>query len=385
MTVQPRVSPDLDTHRAATSTFGQLLENIQEHSISRYPPIAQEIMQAIPQLRHSLKSQIHVLDEVPPYARVAAVDGSNSKPRSLLLDSYFSYSAAAVFQYFEGPQPTLPYHTKSYWRCVPGADLTPRLVEILRDREELQMILRATTTQPDLILGDGSILASSLWLARQQEMQQDPRNLQGRRLQLVQQIFNSDFAPNVPDNLFGQIVQLLVAGSPPLVYIPKNVRSRGIIRSFVPELLEKAPDITDPAILRFLLRHNEFIGPISYHSTLSTGTTHNSVRYISGDLMVTYYQAGQPGLHNPLKVEFHRNQINRLPRILNTLKFGFNTKAGIPNPLFLADRQAVRSLLDLNAIIHTARQAALDNCRTPEEMFVIHVLFDLAVPSHSFG
>lgn len=331
---------------------------------------AEFIHQILPEVRDTLRPMIQKLVKRKLFTRIAAVDGSNNSDNLALINKNLCvYSSAGVMG-------DVRYISKSLLcygiEAISKAKYHHLYPVIQRDRMELQMIYDLTNHEynPELILADGSILASQLWLMNIQAHQLDIE-----QIRIVKEVFKRFVDISNPNSLYNQVLSKIAQKK--IVYIPKESTSRTFLRRYLPTLIPEDlyTNIHDIQIMHQTLSPGEYIGPIPFKNLIS-GNTRLRSGTLAANIDITFFKPFVPG-SRAIKIQTHRNHRNQLSRILTTISHIYNTQAQVPYHLIVAHNKAKALIPSLGDLREQLFRQAISKAETEIQKKILRETFDL--------
>jgi hypothetical protein len=331
---------------------------------------AEYIHQILPDVRVKLEPMIQRLKGQRPLTRIAAVDGSNNTENLALINqSLCVYSSAGILGNLHQVLKTqLCYNIET----IPKEEYHHLYPVIQRDRLELQMIFDLANHEykPEVVLADGSILASQLWLMKIQAHQLDIE-----RIGIVKEVFKRYIDISNPQSLYNKVLSEISRKK--IVYIPKESTSRTFLRRFLPSLIPEDlyTNIHDIQIMHQTLNTGEFIGPIPFKK-LIIGNAPLRSGDLAANIDITFFKPLGAGAR-AIKVQTHRNHRNQLPHILATISQIYNTQAQEPYHLIVAHNKAKELIPSLGDVREQLFRQAIFKSESEIQKQILRETFDL--------
>lgn len=336
------------------------ISNIED--IKRF---SHELYEAMPILRNILEDQINVLKPCDPFINITSIDGSNSKPIKTLFFTIYSVNSNAVLQYTTMPRPAKFLKVMEY-KVDYTHSFSNSLMHLERDVLEMETYLELNrATAPEIVFLDGSINSRALWHARLLQQSIDPYTIVNSFKNLYEKTFKD------PNGVWSKVMDQLARVCS--IWIPK----RTVSKSFIYSLTEKHPELKLPEgitnqIFSLILKPDEYLGPVPFETWVQTSTS--VVRKFIKEIYTVYYKPPSSNF-KAIKLEFHKNFLPVLDRILNTVRKQFSIHTDEILPISWAHNCATSEKIDIEEINALIQLYAMLKEIDPKIKEIIRFLF----------
>jgi len=346
-----------DTKFEFTSFIETRLANIEEFS--------QKIASAIPEIREILNGDIKRYNESPQYNNLVGIDGSNTTPNKDPYLTTFNVNAVGYLQ-FKSKNPPARFLKSYELISVPTPNFSSTYMHLRRDILEMKALLKITDeSKADIVFMDGSINSQALWNARMQQLKISPYIVPDTSIDLYKRIFKT------PDGLWSKVIERLK--SVRVVWIPKRI----VGKSFVNRLLRENPDLDIPSeatneVFSLILQPDEILGPFTFEKWVQTSTS--TARKFVKDIQTLYYK---PPFRtaSAIKLEFHKNFLPDLEKLIATIKKEYSIYYNQIKPMIWAHTIAKNENMDLNGLDSAVKRLAILNCKDSTLRSIIQTRF----------